>query len=406
MRLADFAHKIFNREKLFKAKGLEGISSIEDFYRALERERSRANRSGMPFALVSFQAKNARLNGNYAGYLAKAICDRMRTTDEVGWIDQQHIGLILYNTGEKGAWGFVEAINTAVSNEIDQPQCKVYIYPAESSDSGEAKSEKQNNKTEDASRSSGHEKKDAVSSSAEVSTEHHSYGKELHALEQKHGHSVDDINPLLTKKMPVWKRLLDIFGATLGLIIFSPLFLLSALVIKGVSPGPIFFRQKRIGYGGKEFIFLKFRTMKVNADPTAHQQYYAHLINGDKDAEKPMLKLDERNDQIIPCGNILRKTYLDELPQLINVLRGEMSLVGPRPAIAYEVAEYLNWHDGRFDILPGMTGLWQVSGKNRLTFKEMVRLDISYARNLSFFSDIKILIKTPFAIILEIMGNR
>ena len=111
-----------------------------------------------------------------------------------------------------------------------------------------------------------------------------------------------------------------------------------------------------------------------------------------------MIKLDECDPQIIPFGRFLRNTCLDELPQLINVLRGEMSLVGPRPPIPYEVKEYLRWHNGRFDIVPGMTGLWQVSGKNGLTFKEMIRLDIRYTRNISLWLDLKILFKTPMAI--------
>jgi len=129
------------------------------------------------------------------------------------------------------------------------------------------------------------------------------------------------------------------------------------------------------------------------------------LINGEGGAEKPMVKLDDHNPQIVPLGKILRKTYIDELPQLLNVLRGEMSMVGPRPPIPYEVKEYRQWHNGRFDTVPGMTGLWQVSGKNRLTFKEMVRLDIRYGRRLSFLSDIRILVRTPYVILSEIILN-
>jgi lipopolysaccharide/colanic/teichoic acid biosynthesis glycosyltransferase len=144
--------------------------------------------------------------------------------------------------------------------------------------------------------------------------------------------------------------------------------------------------------------------MEVNFDPTVHCQYCSDLISCDGEAEKPMVKLDDCNSQIIPFFKFIRKTYLDELPQLINVLRGEMSLVGPRPPIPYEVAEYSRWHNNRFDIVPGMTGLWQISGKNRLTFKEMVRLDISYCRKLSFIMDLKILFNTPLAIVSELFS--
>jgi lipopolysaccharide/colanic/teichoic acid biosynthesis glycosyltransferase len=218
--------------------------------------------------------------------------------------------------------------------------------------------------------------------------------------------SSETIEPFFTRKIPFWKRAMDVCGALAGLILFSPIFLMTALVIKVVSSGPVFFRQERLGYGGRKFTFLKFRTMKVNADPSKHRQYLAALIEGENGDDEPMIKLDDRNPHIIPLGNILRQTCLDELPQLINVLRGEMSLVGPRPPIPYEVEKYSGWHNDRFDTLPGMTGLWQVSGKNRLTFKEMIRLDIQYSRDMSFLTDVKILLRTPFAIMSEFSGNR
>jgi lipopolysaccharide/colanic/teichoic acid biosynthesis glycosyltransferase len=213
----------------------------------------------------------------------------------------------------------------------------------------------------------------------------------------------DALDVFFVRKIPIWKRTMDIIGSLTALIIFSPLFIVIAAMIKLVSPGPVIFRQDRIGYGGNKFTFLKFRTMEVNSDTAVHQQYYCKLIKGDKSHCRPMAKLDDENPQIIPFGKLLRKTYLDELPQLLNVLRGEMSLVGPRPPIPYEVAEYIKWHNGRFDALPGMTGLWQVSGKNKLAFQEMVRLDISYSRNLSFLGDLKILLLTPSAILSELV---
>jgi lipopolysaccharide/colanic/teichoic acid biosynthesis glycosyltransferase len=221
--------------------------------------------------------------------------------------------------------------------------------------------------------------------------------------------NVDTFTPFFVRKIPVWKRLMDIIGAILGLILLFPVMLAIAILIIIVSPGPVFFKQIRIGNGGKPFQFWKFRTMKVNADTCTHQNYLADLINGcneTDDSGKPMAKLDPEDAQIIPFGKFLRNTCMDELPQLINVLRGEMSLVGPRPPIPYEVKEYLRWHNGRFDIVPGMTGLWQVSGKNRLTFKEMIRLDIRYTRSISIWSDLKILFKTPMAIIDHLKFHR
>ena len=217
---------------------------------------------------------------------------------------------------------------------------------------------------------------------------------------------VEGLEQLFIRGMPAWKRAMDIVGSLLGLILLSPLFLVIAIVIKTVSPGPVFYKQERLRHQGKNFTMLKFRTMRVNADNSIHQKHLKKLINGDPNdgADKPMTKLDN-DPQIIPLGKIIRKSCIDELPQLINVFRGEMSLVGPRPALPYEVQEYLHWNDRRLDITPGMTGLWQVSGKNRTTFKEMIRLDINYATQLSFWLDVKILFMTVPAIILQVIDS-
>ena len=150
-------------------------------------------------------------------------------------------------------------------------------------------------------------------------------------------------------------------------------------------------------------MFLKFRTMYVNNDDTGHKQYSSHFINKDV----PMEKLDDLGDsRIIPFGRFLRTSCLDELPQFINVLMGEMSLVGPRPCIRYEAEEYLQWHVKRFDIVPGITGLWQVSGKSRLTFKEMIRLDIRYSRRMSLWLDLKIILFTVPAILGMVFNSQ
>jgi len=221
---------------------------------------------------------------------------------------------------------------------------------------------------------------------------------------------VETVEPFFIRKIPLWKRTLDICGALFGLMLFSPLFLVIAALIKIASSGPVFFKQKRIGFGAQEFNFWKFRTMKVNANTTEHRKHLSELINGEGGdcgvSGKPMTKLDKDNPNIIPFGRFLRNSCLDELPQLINVLLGDMSLVGPRPPIPYEVEEYLIWHKGRFDGLPGMTGLWQVSGKNRLTFKEMIRLDIQYERQMSLITDLRILLMTPWAILNEYRYSR
>jgi lipopolysaccharide/colanic/teichoic acid biosynthesis glycosyltransferase len=210
------------------------------------------------------------------------------------------------------------------------------------------------------------------------------------------------VDPIFGRKMPVWKRIIDIVFAIIGILIISPFILIIALMIKIVSPGPIFFMQERVGYGGKLFTMFKLRTMKHNTDTSIHKKYLAKLINADENngesTSTRIMKKIEKDSRIVPFGNIIRSSGIDELPQLINVLLGDMSLIGPRPPISYEVDQYKNWFSDRFDIVPGLTGLWQVSGKNNLTFHEMIRLDIQYIRTQSFRLDLKILLLTPIAI--------
>jgi lipopolysaccharide/colanic/teichoic acid biosynthesis glycosyltransferase len=175
------------------------------------------------------------------------------------------------------------------------------------------------------------------------------------------------------------------------------------VVIRLVSPGPVFFGQERVGFRGRRFKILKFRTMTVNADATVHQNHFNHLMK----SNAPMVKLDAQRDaRLIPGGWILRASGMDELPQIINVLRGDMSLVGPRPCIPSEYDRYLPEQRERLNVLPGLTGLWQVSGKNRTTFDEMIQLDIRYARNASLLLNLKIVLLTPWALVVQIRDTR
>jgi exopolysaccharide production protein ExoY len=191
--------------------------------------------------------------------------------------------------------------------------------------------------------------------------------------------------------VPVWKRILDVFCIILALpgVLFFMIFI--AALIKLVSRGRVLIRQERIGLRCRRFGCLKFRTMHVGADTGVHHDHLKHLLRSDE----PMVKMDSMGDpRLIRFGAILRATGLDELPQLINVLRGEMSLVGPRPCLPYEFELYEPWQRERFNTLPGLTGLWQVRGKNRTTFAEMIKLDIEYARTRSLLLDLQILAAT------------
>jgi exopolysaccharide production protein ExoY len=197
---------------------------------------------------------------------------------------------------------------------------------------------------------------------------------------------------------PLWKRGLDVACIVLALPIVLPVMIVIGILIKLASVGPAFFRQERVGHYGKRFVCYKFRTMAVNTDPSMHQQHLAQLMG----SGRPMVKLDALGDQrLIPMGKLLRATGLDELPQLLNVFRGEMSLVGPRPCLPYEYERYSPWQQERVKALPGLTGLWQVSGKNRTTFQEMIELDISYSRNTSLWLDLQIILRTLPALIVQ-----
>jgi len=199
--------------------------------------------------------------------------------------------------------------------------------------------------------------------------------------------------------IPKWKRTVDLVASSFGLLILSPVFAALALVIKAASPGPVFFTQQRVGLGGKHFSCLKFRTMHTGSDATAHQALTARLVRGNR----VMTTLDHMNDpRIIRGGDWIRRSCLDELPQLFNILLGHMSLVGPRPCIPYEFEKYCHCKRQRVCVTPGLTGLWQVSGKNGTTYDEMVRLDLRYSLNMTPLADLSILLKTIPVVLAQV----
>ncbi|MFL6542177.1 MAG: sugar transferase [Chthoniobacterales bacterium] len=203
--------------------------------------------------------------------------------------------------------------------------------------------------------------------------------------------------------VPLWKRVFDCTLIAVALPLWLPVMLVIMLGIKLSSPGPIFYRQERIGYRGRRFMIFKFRTMKVNVETRVHESYFERLMH----ANVPMTKLDANGDpRLIRCGRFLRAAGLDELPQLFNVLRGEMSLVGPRPCTVHEFGRYLPWQRDRVNAPPGMTGYWQVNGKNKTTFNEMIEMDIFYSKNMSLRLDFWILCKTLPAVTSQVIESR
>ena len=207
------------------------------------------------------------------------------------------------------------------------------------------------------------------------------------------------------KHLRATKRVMDVIGSGAALLLLSPVFAVIATLVKLSSKGPVFHRQQRLGEFGETFQLLKFRSMRVDSDSRIHQEFMKTVIAGKHDGttpegDKPVYKMTN-DPRITPFGRFLRRCSLDEIPQFFNVLKGEMSLVGPRPPLAYEYEEYEIWHRRRvLEAKPGITGLWQVQGRSRVRFDDMVRLDLQYVRTWSLWLDIRILMKTPKAVLL------
>jgi lipopolysaccharide/colanic/teichoic acid biosynthesis glycosyltransferase len=229
------------------------------------------------------------------------------------------------------------------------------------------------------------------------------FGRQSHLISASNQPLIRNANRALdSASIPMWKHMIDYLFILMTAAAWLPLMVLIAFVIKLVSRGPIFFRQERIGYRNKPFICLKFRSMKVGANTSVHAQHMNNLIA----SNVPMTKLDGGDSRLIRFGSFLRSSGLDELPQFINIMRREMSLVGPRPCTKSEYLQYSEWHKERFNTLPGLTGLWQVNGKNKTTFNEMMDLDIRYAREKTVRLDLQIILKTFPAIFGQIRETK
>ncbi len=357
--------------------GDRGILNAEAFRRMIALERKRSERSRKPFMLLLLDMGDdlpSEKNGRILGKILSALSLSTRDTDVTGWYSNNCVVGVMFTeiTTEDGS-----AIPGTIIARV----------------------------TETLRRNLALEQFNRVSLSFHVFPE-----------DWKHDGEQRPPNPTLypdlsqredaRKASHVTKRMMDILGSALALIVFSPVFLAIACAIRATSKGPVFFRQRRIGQHGNPFVFLKFRSMYVNNDAAVHKEYVQSLIAG-KAAKQPsngnghgVYKLT-KDSRITGVGSFLRKTSLDELPQFLNVLKGEMSLVGPRPPVPYEVEAYDIWHRRRLlEAKPGITGLWQVSGRSRVTFDDMVRLDLHYARTWSPWMDIKILWRTPGAVVL------
>lgn len=376
MTLSGSIDQVTARSFFYKASNERSSLHEDAFRRMILIERKRTERSKCPFLLMlidggGYQAKDK--NGKGLDTMMAALLQTTRETDIIGWYKEAvSAGAIFTGLETKDKNLVLGAILSRVSNTLrDNLTCEQF------------------NK---------------------VSISFHFFPDDWDgALPDQPNGSVlyPDINPDQAAKANLGiKRAMDVVGGLLALAIISPLWLAIVIAIKVSSKGPVFFRQHRVGQYGRHFTFLKFRSMYVDNDPAVHKEYVTNLINGKATPEQSREKGESlykliNDKRITRVGRFLRRTSLDELPQLLNVLEGEMSLVGPRPAIPYEVTAYQTWHRRRvLEVKPGITGLWQVNGRSRVKFDDMVRLDLQYAKSWTPWLDFKILLLTPRAVVM------
>ena len=335
------------------------------FVQMLRFERRRTERSGKQFMLVLISSEDfhGESRGMLIGNLVSAISSTTRETDVLGWYERDlTLGLLMTEIGvvEPSTINtIIEKISAAMQNAVDPEKYR------------------------------------------QLTLTYRVFPHDLSKPSDKDGDFV--LYPDLSRRQAsprkgqIAKRVIDICGSLFAIIAFFPAFAIIALLVKLTSKGPVLFCQKRVGCYGKEFQFYKFRTMSTDNDPRIHQEYVAKLIAGDISRSTGIYKL-VNDPRVTPLGRFLRKTSLDELPQFFNVLKNDMSLVGPRPPLRYEFERYQTWHKRRvLELKPGLTGPWQVEGRSRTTFDEMVRMDLRYAIQQSFWFDLKILLRTPSA---------
>ena len=353
---------------------LPGVSSEEAFHVILKLERRRAERSGKPFILMLLDAHQE--NGTARAILRQTLAvltSSTRETDPMGWYrDGAILGVIFTEVGNDEIGLIAETLRAKIRSNLQEQL--------------------------------GSETTEKIAVSLHVFPEHWDRGDS--------GWVVDStLYPELRSQRPgrsisrAIKRAMDIAGSAALILLLLPVLAAIAAIIKLTSKGPVLFGQERLGEFGARFKCLKFRSMYLNNDPKIHQDYIRQFIAGSTEAEEPSLDAPVvykiiKDPRVTVIGRFLRKTSMDELPQLWNVFAGKMSLVGPRPPLPYEFEIYEFWHRRRvLEVQPGITGLWQVSGRSRTTFDEMVRLDLRYCRSWSLWLDLKILLATPKAVV-------
>lgn len=412
------------------------VVSAAEFRRIVLRERARSDRNSSSLSLVLLDAGGDRRLEDALDSWALTIARRVRCTDAVGWHDSRTIGIVLTDTDHEGALMVVRHLRSALPQDASRAHWRVLVHPehtAPGNNSGGPAAGKRRggdgsdpldllrapsrgpaarneNQRREGSSKSAHTSDNgshngavgtrrAVSARSQTLTARASVAASLESQMDapQGGASVADVevgalqNILLVHSSPL-KRAIDVVGAATALVVLSPVMLAAALAVKLTSPGPVFFRQERAGLGGRPFAFYKFRSMCVDAEQRKQELLAKNEQTG------PVFKM-AADPRITPVGRFLRRTSIDELPQLWNVLTGDMSLVGPRPPIVAEVANYERWQRRRLEIKGGLTCIWQVSGRSSILFNDWVRLDLRYVEQASLGADVSLLARTIPAVL-------
>ena len=360
-----------------------GLHSRETPLSLLDHERARCDRNGRQFALLVFDL--ARVPGKGAAYrqLAGVLTTRLRRTDACGRLDLERVAAILPDTELDPAWTVASDVRRAALATLPGLTCAAYAYPTAwwSHDDRRGDSPRSH--------------PDPPGGSGNTSAQRHPRDRPAPPGPTQPAAREglpERLQALLAETIPRSKRVMDVTGAATAFVVLSPVIALTALAVRLTSPGPVLFAQPRVGKDGRVFTFWKFRTMTTGA-----AERKSELLDQNEQTW-PVFKM-KRDPRVTPLGRLLRKTSLDELPQLWNVLRGDMSLVGPRPPTLDEVHAYERWHLRRLELTPGLTCIWQVSGRSLIGFADWVRMDLQYAERRSVLVDLMLLARTIPAVL-------
>ena len=383
---------------------LTHLYSPEQIAFVLQRERSRADRHHSEFSLVMFRSESDQRMDLALAQIARIVLAHARATDEVGHYDKTSVCVVLPETGGNGAWQFAQRVCDTAKRQGLMPVCVVYTYPTawfpKSKNHNDHNGHNGQGHNGQGHNGPGHNGYNSHSHNGHSQNGERRLGVLPISLDVN-GHKlppseipVQRMETLFARPMPWWKRGLDLLGAGAALLIFSPILAIIAIAIKITSPGPVIFTQKRAGLGGRAFDIYKFRSMCIDAEDRKKEL----MAMNEQDGPAFKIKSDPRVTRI---GKFIRSTSLDELPQLWNVLRGEMSLVGPRPLPMDEAGAAEQWQHRRLEVTPGLTCIWQIKGRSRVTFDEWVRMDIGYIRRRTILHDLAIIFQTIPAVLLR-----